>query len=145
VFGLLGWVPDNVWLLIPVLVLGMPFFGALYTPAAAVISESSQDLGLNYGIVFGLTNVMWAAGQAFAAVASGAIAEATSDLVPYLLLALACLGTLTGIIRIWSLQERRISIGLLSIATRAGSIPSAHSRASQGARLKGRALREIVE
>jgi hypothetical protein len=38
----------------------------------------------------------WAAGQAIAASGSGALAEATSDVVPYLLLGAACLATLCG-------------------------------------------------
>ena len=40
-----------------------------------------------------MSNLTWAAGQSIAAAASGALAQATSDLVPYTLLAVACLGT----------------------------------------------------
>jgi MFS family permease len=82
-----------------VLVLGTPFFGSLYTPAAAMVSESAQDQKLNHGIAFALTNLTWAAGQAIAAAGSGALAEATSDVVPYLLLGAACLATLCGLLR----------------------------------------------
>jgi MFS family permease len=93
-FAVLAWLPGSVPWLIAVLVLGMPFFGALYTPAAAMVSESAQDRKINYGIAFALTNLTWAAGQAIAASGSGALAEATSDVVPYLLLGAACLATL---------------------------------------------------
>ena len=99
-FGIIVWLPGSVAWLIAVLVLGMPFFGALYTPAAAMVSEGANDLKLNHGIAFSLTNLTWAAGQAIAAAGSGALAEATSDLVPYLLLAAICaasLATLAGI------------------------------------------------
>jgi MFS family permease len=99
-FGIIVWLPGSVLWLIPVLVLGTPFFGSLYTPAAAMVSEGANDLKLNHGIAFSLTNLTWAAGQAIAAAGSGALAEATSDLVPYLLLAAACaasLATLAGI------------------------------------------------
>ncbi len=99
VFGVLAWLPGSVPWLIAVLVLGMPFFGALYTPAAAMVSESAQDQNLNHGIAFALTNLTWAAGQAIAAAGSGALAEATSDAVPYLLLGAACLATLCGMLR----------------------------------------------
>ena len=85
--------------LIAVLIAGTPFFGTLFTPASALVSEGSADLGLHQGIGFALSNLTWAAGQAAAASASGALAQATSDLVPYLLLALACLGTLIVIQR----------------------------------------------
>ena len=99
-FSALVWLPSTAAWLIPVLVLGTPFFGSLYTPAAAMVSESAQDQKLNHGIAFALTNLTWAAGQAVAASASGALAGATSDVVPYLLLGAACLATLCGMLRI---------------------------------------------
>ena len=98
-FAALVWLPGSVPWLIAVLVLGMPFFGSLYTPAAAMISESAQDQKLNHGIAFALGNLTWAAGQAIASSGSGALAEATSDRVPYLLLGAACLATLCGMLR----------------------------------------------
>jgi len=101
-FGILIWLPGSVPWLIAVLVLGTPFFGSIYTPAAAMVSESARDQKLNHGIAFALTNLTWAAGQALAASVSGALAEATSDVVPYLLLGAACLLTLCGMLRPWS-------------------------------------------
>jgi MFS family permease len=80
--------------LVGLLVLGMPAYGTLYAPAAALISDGAQRLQLNQGLVFALANLAWAGGQATAAAASGALAQATSDLVPYCLLAAACLATL---------------------------------------------------
>jgi MFS family permease len=105
-FAVVVSLPGSVPWLIPVLVVGMPFFGSLYTPAAALVSESAHDLKLNHGIAFSLTNLTWAAGQAIAASAGGALAEATSDAVPYLLLAAACLATLITIRRGRSLYGR---------------------------------------
>jgi MFS family permease len=96
-FGLLVSLPSTVAWLSAVLVLGTPFFGSLYAPAAAMVSRGAEHHRLNHGIAFALTNLTWAAGQAFAASASGGLAEATSDLVPYLLLAIACLATLARI------------------------------------------------
>jgi MFS family permease len=83
--------------LIVVLVVGMPGFGTMFAPATALLSGGAHRLGLNQGLAFGLGNLAWASGQAVAAAASGAIAEATSDLVPYLLLAAICLATLIAI------------------------------------------------
>ena len=94
VFGVLVSVPSTVPWLSAVLIIGTPFFGSLYTPAAAMVSEGAEEQRLNHGIAFALTNLTWAAGQAFAASVGSALAEATSDVVPYLLLALACLLTL---------------------------------------------------
>jgi MFS family permease len=101
-FSVLVWLPRSVPWLITVLVLGTPFFGSLYTPAAAMVSESAQDQKLNHGIAFALTNLTWATGQAIAAGVSGVLAEATSDTVPYLLLGAACLATLCAMRRTWS-------------------------------------------
>jgi MFS family permease len=78
---------------------GMPSFGTLFTPAMTLVSEGAQHQRLDQGLAFGLGNLVWAAGQAVAAVGSGALAQATSDLVPYSLLAAACLATL-GLVRI---------------------------------------------
>ena len=94
VFGALAWLPASPWELVAVLVAGDPFFGALFTPAAALTSAGSERLGLNQGLGFGLSNLAWAGGQAVAASAAGALAEATSDAVPYLLLSAACAGSL---------------------------------------------------
>jgi len=98
-FGALAWLPSSTWELVLVLVAGDPFFGALFTPAAALTSASSARLGLNQGLGFGLSNLAWAGGQAVAASAAGALAEATSDAVPYLLLSAACAGSLCLLLR----------------------------------------------
>ena len=89
----------STWVLIPVLIAGMPSFGTLFTPAMTLVSEGAQHRRLDQGLAFGLGNLAWAAGQAVAASGSGALAQATSDLVPYALLAAACLATL-GLVRI---------------------------------------------
>jgi len=93
-FSVLVSLPGSVPGLSVVLIVGMPFFGSLYTPAASLVSDGAKHRGLNLGIAFALTNLTWAAGQAFAASMSGAVAQATSDLVPYGMLAVACLATL---------------------------------------------------
>jgi MFS family permease len=86
-------------LLIAVLVAGTPFYGSLFAPASAMVSAGAQHSQLNQGIAFALSNLAWASGQAAAAAGSGALAQATSDLVPYTLLAAACLATLAGLLR----------------------------------------------
>jgi hypothetical protein len=42
-------------------------------------------------------HLTWAAGQSVSSAGSGALAQATSDFVPYALLAVACLGTLIAL------------------------------------------------
>jgi len=94
VVSLLAPTLGSVRLLIPVLVLGMPAFEALFAPALTLLSKGANRLRLDQGLAFGLANLAWASGQAVAAAGSGAVAQATSDLVPYCLLAGACLTTL---------------------------------------------------
>jgi len=84
----------SAWALIPVLIVGMPSFGTLFTPAMTLVSEGAQQQRLDQGLAFGLANLTWAVGQAVAAAGGGILAQATSDLVPYSLLAAACLVTL---------------------------------------------------
>ncbi len=92
--SLLAPVLAPVGVLIAVLIVGMPAYGTLFTPSSALLSNAAQGLGLNQGLAFGLANLAWASGQTIGAAASGALAEATSDLVPFALLAAVCLGTL---------------------------------------------------
>jgi len=84
----------TVRLLVPVLIVGMPAFGTVFTPALKLVSEGADGLQLDQGLAFSLGNLAWASGQAFAAAGSGALAQATSDLVPFAVLAAACLATL---------------------------------------------------
>jgi MFS family permease len=92
-------------LLVALLVVGMPSFGTLYTPAAALLSAGADRLQLNQGLAFGLANLAWATGQGAGSAASGVLAQATSDLVPYTLLAVACLATL-AVLRSWARATR---------------------------------------
>jgi MFS family permease len=84
-------------LLVPVLIVGMPAFGVLFTPAMTLLSEGADLVRLDQGLAFSLGNLAWASGQAIAAGGSGALAQATSDVVPYSLLAAACLATLSAV------------------------------------------------
>ncbi len=83
-----------VGVLVAVLIVGMPAYGTLFTPSSALLSDAALGLGLNQGLAFGLANLAWATGQTVGAAASGVLAQATSDLVPFALLAAVCLGTL---------------------------------------------------
>lgn len=84
----------SVRALVPILIVGMPAFGTLYAPSMKLVSDGAEDLRLNLGLAFGLSNLAWAAGQAVASAGSGALAQVTSDVVPYFLLAAACLVTM---------------------------------------------------
>jgi CRISPR-associated Cas5-like protein len=79
--------------LVGVLIAGLPCYGTLYAPASALVASGAEGIGLNQGIAFAVSNLAWAAGQSVASSAGGALAQATSDVVPYALLAVACAGT----------------------------------------------------
>ncbi len=87
--------PSVSWLVV-VLIAGMPCYGALFAPATALLSAGAHRLSLNQGLAFGLGNLAWASGQAVGAAASGALAQATSDVVPYAVLAATLLATLAA-------------------------------------------------
>jgi MFS family permease len=79
--------------LIVLLVVGLPAFGTLFVPAAALIADGADRRNLHHGLAYGLGNLAWAGGQGIAAAASGALAQATVDAVPYLLLVAAMAAT----------------------------------------------------
>jgi MFS family permease len=76
-------------------------FGALYTPAMALVSDRSELAGLSQAIGFGIMNTAWALGNVSGPSLAGVLADATSDAVPYLLAGALCLLTLlaTGSVR----------------------------------------------
>jgi MFS family permease len=97
VLGLLAPVAQPLALLMVLLIVGMPAFGTLFTPALTLLSAGAQRLELSQGLAFGMANLAWATGQTVASSAGGAIAQATSDIVPYALLACACAVTLIAL------------------------------------------------
>jgi MFS family permease len=94
--------------LVVLVVVGLPAFGTLFVPASAMISDGADRQKLHHGLGFGLANLAWASGQAIAAASSGAIAQATGDTVPYVLLAAALFVTLLAM----RPQGRRLVIHL---------------------------------
>ena len=85
--------PGTAWLLAGIMlstVIALAFFWA---PAGAMLSEAAESAGLDQGLAFGVLNLAWAGGQVIGGGASGALADLTSDAVPYGLLAGLCLIT----------------------------------------------------
>jgi MFS family permease len=90
---LLPW-PAHAALLAPLVVAGGLAFGTFWAPATSLLADAAERRGLDYGYAFALTNLAWAPGQSLGASGGGALAEATSDTVPYLVLAATCVLTL---------------------------------------------------
>jgi len=83
--------PNNAWQLIALVIVVAPAVGMLWAPAMALLSDGAEALGIAQGFAFALSNLGWSIGQTAGATASARLADATSDTVPYLLLAgVAC-------------------------------------------------------
>jgi MFS family permease len=80
----------------PLLLIASVAYGALFTPAFALIADGAERVGLAQGLAFGVMNAAWAVGAVVGPGAAGAIAGATGDWVPYVLAAALCAGTLTA-------------------------------------------------
>jgi MFS family permease len=93
-------VPDEAWLLAPILVLAAPAVGLLWTPSMAMISDGADAAGLDQALAFALAGLAWGLGQAVGAAGGGAAARATGDIVPYAVLAALCFLTLALLRRV---------------------------------------------
>jgi MFS family permease len=94
--ALLPW-PDSRYVLAVLVVLAGMAFGVFWTPAMSHLTDLAELRGLDYAYGFALVNLAWAPGQAMGASLGGALARATSDAVPYLLLTLLCLLSLAAL------------------------------------------------
>jgi MFS family permease len=99
--------PHVPWLLAAVVLLAACTGGMLFAPASALLSDGAEDAGLPQGIVFGLFNLAWAGGQVGGAAGGAWLADATTDAVPYLVVAVLAV----------------VSLGALARRRRAGPLP----------------------
>jgi MFS family permease len=76
------------------LLLASIVYGAFFTPAMALVSDTAEQNGIAQGLVFGVMNGAWAVGNVIGPAAGGALAGSAGDALSYLLLAGICLGTL---------------------------------------------------
>lgn len=84
---------------VPLIVLAGGAYGALFTPAFALIAEGAERSRLAQGMAFGLMNAAWAIGALVGPAAGGAVAEASGDVVPYLVSAGLCAAALAVVRR----------------------------------------------
>ena len=68
--------------------------GTLWAPAIALLSDATEHAGVSISFAFGFTNLAWATGQTGGETGGAALADATSDAIPLLLLAVLVGGTL---------------------------------------------------
>jgi MFS family permease len=74
--------------------------GWFWAPAMAMLSDASEDAGLDLALAFSISNLAWAAGHLVGSGLGAALADATTDAVPYGLMSLACAATLAGVLRL---------------------------------------------
>lgn len=79
--------PDVSWLLGIVVLAAAAAAGMMWAPAMALMSDGAERAGLAQAIAFGLVNLAWAGGQVGGSAGGARLADATSDAVPYLVLA----------------------------------------------------------
>jgi MFS family permease len=79
-----------------VVALGSLSFGTLFIPSSAMVSDAGEQQGAQFGLIFGLTNLLWATGQGGASAISGFLANATSDRVPFFAAGALCVVSLVS-------------------------------------------------
>jgi MFS family permease len=86
--------PADRYTLAALVVLAGVVFGTFYTPGMTLLTNLSEEVGLDYGYAFALINLAWAPGFAIGAAGGASLAGATRDAVPYLALCGLCAVTL---------------------------------------------------
>jgi len=105
-FGLAGAVAMAILLPLPgtailsaaALVAAVAALALFWASAMALVSDASERFGLAQGLAFAVTNLAWGGGIVIGGAAGAALAEATSDAVPYAVVAVLCAVTLGGVV-----------------------------------------------
>ena len=90
--------PGSIVLLALAMLVTFATLGGFWAPAMALLSDASEAAGLDLALAFSISNLAWALGHLAGSGGGAAIADASSDAVPYGLLGLACALTLVRVI-----------------------------------------------
>jgi MFS family permease len=82
------------WLLAPCIVATGVSVGIFWSPAMSLLSDEAERTGLDYAFGFTLVNMAWAPAQIGGAAGGAALAQLTTDSVPYLTVSALCALTL---------------------------------------------------
>ena len=74
-------------------IVAAPLIGMLWAPAMALISDGAEARAIDVAFAFGLANLAWGLGATLGGSGGAALAQATTDAVPYLAVAGAALAT----------------------------------------------------
>ncbi len=79
--------PGTAWLAGVATVLAGVVFGMAWVPASAMLTAGADRHGLHHGLAYALWNLAWALGLTLGAAVGAPLAQATTDGLPYWLLA----------------------------------------------------------
>ncbi len=92
--------PETVVLAGAALVVTVAALGSFWAPGMALVSDASEEAGLDQALAFGIANLGWALGHLIGGGGGAALADATADSLPYALLAVTCALTFAGVVRL---------------------------------------------
>jgi MFS family permease len=87
--------PDAVVPIVLLVLLMGPAVGLLWLPGMTLLSEGAERRGANQAYAFAIVNMTWSAAALLGAAGGSALAQATSDSVPYLALSAVFLAALS--------------------------------------------------
>ena len=82
--------PGQVLVLAAAVLLAVVALGFFWAPATALLSDAAEASGLDQGYAFALVNLAWAGGQVIGGSGGAALADVTSDALPYVIVAALC-------------------------------------------------------
>jgi MFS family permease len=92
--------PSSVILMAAALTLAVCSLGGFWAPGMALLSDASEQAGLDQALAFSIANLAWSLGHVTGGGAGGALADATSDALVYGLLGAACALTLAMVVAV---------------------------------------------
>jgi MFS family permease len=92
--------PRSLGPLVAGLILLAGCLGSFWAPAMAMLADAAERAGVAQGYAFALVNAAWAGGAMAGSAGGGALAEATADAVPFIVLAGLTAATLGVILRV---------------------------------------------
>lgn len=98
---------NNEWSLALLIVAAATASGAFFAPAMALLADQAERAGLEQTLGFTLLNAAWAPGNFIGSSGGGALAAATNNATPFLVVAVLCLLTLPILRRLLRLESLR--------------------------------------
>jgi MFS family permease len=89
--------PEAVGLLAVCLMFAVVSLGFMWAPSMALLSDGAEASSLDQGFALALTSLAWAGGQVLGGSLGARVADATSDVVPYLVVAALLVLTRVGL------------------------------------------------